>query len=436
MVQPVDIDRDSEHTLREYVQGLENLLEATQKLAAEKSLDRLLRLIIERACCALGCERASLFLYDEQRRELYTGSVTELDACVAEIRFSIDAGIAGRVARQRRVELVTDPYGHPDFNPAFDQRSGFRTRSILAAPLISWIEGERLLGVLELLNKRSGSFQARDQGLLSAFAAHAAIALNRALLMEHYEEKARLLVSLDLARQIQRGFFPRQLPDVPGYEIAGMSQPADQTGGDYYDVLPLDNGQLGLVVADVSGHGFGPSLLMATVRAVLRGIARHEPAPDVVASELSRVLFDELQHVRRFVTLLYGTLDAQQHCFRYANAGHGPVALHLDAATGVVHSLVYDDARGFPLGLVEQTLGTCAPVELRPGDLLLLGTDGLVEARRAGQQFGLQRLCALALERRSQPLGKLIEGLFQEVIAFQDAATLEDDLTLLIVRRR
>jgi len=376
-----------------------------------------------------------VFLYDQARQELYTRKVTRLEGS-DEIRLSVNEGIAGLVARERRIEHVEDPYSHPDFDAEFDQRSGFRTRNILSAPLIAWGEEEKLLGVLQLLNKTDRSFDALDKQLLHAFAAHTAIAIDRAILAQHYKEQIHLLASLDLARQIQSSLLPAQLPDIPGYEIAALSQPADATGGDYYDVIPMASGKVGMVVADVCGHGFGPSLLMATARAMLRGITSREPAVEQVLSELAQVLYADLQRVRRFITFLYGTLDPVEHALHYANAGHGPVVLHLNLQSGEYDSLVDDDARGCPLGWFNESYDACTPVRLAPGDLLILGTDGIVETRRDGECFGMQRLCDFVLSRCRDPLPTILEGLVEASIAFNASSSPDDDFTLLILRRQ
>lgn len=425
----------SPRDVQEHLEGLQAVLEVTKELAAEKDFDLLLDVIIQRACSALRCERASVFLYDEERQELYTRKVTRLEGS-DEIRLSVNEGIVGLVARERRIEHVEDPYSHPQFDAEFDRRSGFRTRNILSAPLIAWGEEEKLLGVLQLLNKTDRSFDELDKQLLHAFAAHTAIAIDRAILAQHYKEKIHLLASLDLARQIQSSLLPAQLPDIPGYEIAAVSLPADATGGDYYDVIPMASGKVGLVVADVCGHGFGPSLLMASARAMLRGIAGREPTVEQMLSELAVVLYADLQRVRRFITFLYGTLDPVEHAFHYANAGHGPVVLHLNLQSGEYDSLVDDDARGCPLGWFNESYNACTPVRLAPGDLLILGTDGIVETRRDGECFGMQRLCDFVLRRCRDPLPTILDGLVEASIAFNESSSPDDDFTLLILRRQ
>lgn len=414
--------------------SLQTVLEVTKLLAAERDVERLLDLIIREACRTLHCERASLFLYDDARQELYTRKVTQLEG-MEEIRLSRDEGIVGLVARERRTVHIPDPYNHPLFNPAVDRCTQFRTENILCAPLVSWGEG-KLLGVLQLLNRRDATFGDDDRKLLEAFTAHAAIAIDRAILAQHYEEKTRLLVSLDVARKVQAGFFPRTLPVVPGYEMAAASRPADATGGDYYDLIPLASGQLGVVVADVCGHGLGPSLLMASVRAMLRGIAIREPPPETLLTELGQAMHADLAPTHRFITLMYGALDPVEHCFRFANAGHGPVALHYRAADNQFRWLVDDDARGCPLGIVEQMFAACRSAHLAPGDMLILGTDGLVETRRDGQQFGLARLSELVAERSKCPVQEVLDYVLATTTEYEQSGRPDDDLTLMVIRRK
>ena len=413
---------------------LQTVLEVTKLLAAERDLERLLDLIIQQACRTLHCERASLFLYDDERKELYTRKVTRLEG-IEEIRLSRDEGIVGLCARERTTIQVDDPYHHPLFNAAVDRCTQFQTQNILCAPLVSWGEG-RLLGVLQLLNRRDGAFTEDDQKLLDAFTAHAAIAIDRAILARHYEEKTRLLVSLDVARKVQAGFFPRTLPVVHGYEMAATSRPSEATGGDYYDLIPLRSGQLGVVVADVCGHGLGPSLLMAAVRATLRGILLREPPPETLVTELGQAMHEDLAPTHRFITLMYGALDPAEHTFRFANAGHGPVALHYRAAEQDFRWLVDDEARGCPLGIVAQTLQPCRAVTLAPGDMLILGTDGLVETRRDGQQFGLARLSELIAERSKCPVQSILEHVLATTTEYEQNGRPDDDLTLMIIRRK
>lgn len=425
---------------KEKIARLLSVLEVTKEVAKERSFEQLMQLIVVRACDALSCERSSLFLYDKERGELYTRWVTELG--IDEIRLPAEKGIVGLALNEPKPLFVDDPYSHPRFDPSFDKETGFKTRNILCVPLASWTD-QRVLGVLQLLNKHNDAFDAWDQELLGAFAAHAAIAIERAILAKHYEEKTRLEVELNAARDVQASFFPAELPCPSDYEIVAYHQAADATGGDYYDVITLESGNLGLIVADVAGHGLGPSLLMASMRAMLRGVVVREERPHVVLSELNRALGGDLCPVHpvggtrqfRFITVLYGTLDPQQHVFNYADAGHGPVTLHYKADEGRIQSLVDDPVRGGPLGIFTEPYQLCSPIHLGRGDLLVLGTDGVVETRRDGELFGMDRFCDMLLQHRRKPLAELLDELIRAATEFHQGPP-SDDVTLMIVRRK
>lgn len=249
-------------------------------------------------------------------------------------------------------------------------------------------------------------------------------------------ELEQMQFQLHVARDIQAAFFPRQLPDLAGYELVAHTQPADAVGGDYYDCLPLADGRLGLAVADVSGHGLGPSLLMSGLRSALRGLATVEDEPARLLTRLNEALFDDLTPRHRFISVLYGVLDPTEHVFRYANAGHGPAVLHLAADQLRFASLAEDAAQGCPLGIVRDEYGSCQPVRLAPGDLLVLASDGVVETRRQKESFGLERLRALLTEHRAAPLEKLRDAIIQAVTSFHPANRPDDDLTLLVLRRK
>jgi phosphoserine phosphatase len=185
---------------------------------------------------------------------------------IAEVRQHIGQGISGHVALTRQLANVPIPVDDLRWNPTIDRQTGYHTRNILAAPLLS-AEDHELLGVLEVINRRQGSFDEFDEQMIEAFCQHAATALERARLIEELHVRNRLEASLDVARDVQRGFMPSRLPEVGGYELAVWWLPNQAIGGDYCDVLRLRDGRLGMVIADVSGHGLGPSLIMASVRA-------------------------------------------------------------------------------------------------------------------------------------------------------------------------
>jgi serine phosphatase RsbU (regulator of sigma subunit) len=416
--------------LRERLASLQKLVEITRRLAAETDLERLLQIVTNGACEAVGCERASLFLYDTRRNELYTRVVTELE--ISEIRTTLDRGITGWVGRHRRLLNVPDPATDDRWNSTVDQRTGFQTRNVVATPLISQHDG-KLLGVLELLNRHGGPFTRPDEELLQAFASHAAVALERAQLLLDVARTRELEFSLDAARNVQTGFLPDQLPVIPGYELAAWWEPAQGVGGDYYDVVRLPDGRLAIAVADVSGHGLAPSLIMASTRAMLHVLARTCSDPARILTLLAETIHPDLRQ-GRFITFLLGALDLARHELTFVNAGHGPV-IYYRRQTGETRLL---EPTGLPLGILPgQYHESQQPLAVHPGDLMVFATDGVVEVRNSsGAMFGRKRLELLLQQHERLSATEMIALLRQELMTFYDRPHPDDDITLLVLERK
>ena len=417
--------------IRHRLVGMTKLMEITQRLAAQTELEPILEIITAGASQALECERASLFLYDEKRRELYTRVATELE--LSEIRSSIDAGFNGWVGRHKLPLNISDPASDERWNATIDDQTGFQTRNILAAPLVSPRDG-RLLGTLELLNKKSGaSFDQGDENLLLAFAAHAAVSLDRIELLESFRKSRELEVSVEAARKLQLGFLPQRLPQIEGYELAAWWQPALGVAGDYYDVMRLPDDRLALAVADVSGHGLGPSLIMASARAMLHVLSRTISLPARILTLLNETITPDLKN-GRFVTFLLGALDCQKHTFSFANAGHGP-GFHLQRRTGFIRQL---EATGVPIGITNIPIGESRePVCLEPGDLVVLATDGSIEQRNGdGEMFGRERFEQIVRDHQTLPAHSLVPLLKERIAEFYRGSHPDDDVTILILERK
>ena len=201
------------------ITDLERLLDVARRLGATAELDPLLETIAAAATAVLDCERASVFLLDRAAGELSSRVATGIaDSPVKEIRFPIGVGIAGEVARTGTVVNLPDAYADPRFNPEFDRRSGFHTRSMLAVPLAD--HDGTTVGVLQVLNKRGGSFGPRDEQLAGFLGGQAGVAVQRQLLLAHYAEKQRIERDLAIARDIQQRLLPKDAPVVPGFDIA------------------------------------------------------------------------------------------------------------------------------------------------------------------------------------------------------------------------
>lgn len=414
------------------------LLEVTRQLARPCDLGHLLEQIIEAGRAVLRVDRGSVFLYDEARRELFALVATGGES----IRFGIDRGIAGETARTRRTIVVPDCYADPRFNPDVDRRTGYRTRCLASLPLIGL--DDQLVGVLQLLNPARGSLSDEELALAEVLASQAAAAIQRTRLLEERVVKVKLERDLDLARDIQRNVLPGELPVCRGYTMAGFNQPADQTGGDVYDValVPEEGEGVGggggggssvlLVLADATGHGIGPALSITQFRAMLRMGLRLGADLDRLVDQCNRQVCADLPD-SRFITAFVGLLDPSRHELRYHAPGQGPLG-HWHAETGVMDWL---GASMPPLGVIDDfPVEPGPPMRLERGDVVVLLTDGFFEYRdAAGTFFGTSRVEAVVRERQGESAGAILDAVIEAVRTFAGGMTQLDDLTAIVVKR-
>lgn len=300
----------------------------------------------------------------------------------------------------------------------------------LVVPLIS--QGE-LIGMLNLGRRLSDQpYSTDDKRLLDSLAAQAAPAVRVAQLVRQQEaeaqERERMQQELRVAQLIQQTLLPKDTPKLPGWEIWAYYKPARAVGGDFYDFLELPDGQLGLVVGDVTDKGVPAALVMATCRTLLRAASQRLDSPGAVLERTNDILVDDIPP-NMFVTCLYAILDPQAGRLVYANAGHN--LPYLRTETGVVELR----ATGMPLGLMPGMSYEEKEAMVGPGESILLHSDGLVEAHDpTGRMFGFPRLMGLV---GKHPGGAgLLDVLLGELTRFTGPEwEQEDDVTLVSIRR-
>jgi sigma-B regulation protein RsbU (phosphoserine phosphatase) len=301
-------------------------------------------------------------------------------------------------------------------------------RLALAVPLAV---GARVEGVLAIGERASGTpFSDEDRDVALVVARQALGALENVRLQRVREEKLRQDRELQIAREIQRSLFPTRRPDLPGFDVAAASRPCYEVGGDSYDWIPLGEGRLALVVADVAGKGTPASLLMASVHASVQALAG-TAAPARLVERLNRFLFARTQ-TSRFVTLFYAELDAEGRRLAYVNAGHvPPYRVARDGTLGRLRE------GGPALGLLAEASYEEGDVSLEPGDLVAVVTDGVTEAASPdGREFGDDGVCEALLLRSGGSAAAALEGLVAAVDAWAGAGGLGDDLTALVLKAR
>lgn len=244
-------------------------------------------------------------------------------------------------------------------------------------------------------------------------------------------EKERYTRELEIAKEIQDNFLPETTPDIPGMEIAAVTIPAMEIGGDFYDFIPVTGDRQGFVVADVSGKGVSAALFMALSRTLIRASGQENPDPAVAIQKANRLIYEDGRS-SMFVTVFYGVLDAPAMAFSYVNAGHNPPLL-VRGEPPEVRTL--GEGRCIALGVVPEVSMTCAELVLQPGDLIVMYTDGVTEAfNPQDEEFGEGRLVEYLQKHRHNPAREIIDGLLDEIRRYCGSAPQSDDITLVIVR--
>lgn len=425
-------------SLKERVEALETLLDrqgkvlrASQALHSSLDLDELLGLILKVAREGVGAERGTVFLLAEDGGELWSRVLSGDEAL--EIRLPLGQGIAGTVARTGETVSIDDAYADPRFDRSWDEKSGFRTRRILCAPIRN--RDREVVGVFQLLNKADGSFTAEDEEFLAAVSVHAALAVENARLHRDTLEKERQEREIKLAQGVQRQLQPERREARAGLiAAAALNELCEDATGDYYDFLvELPNDRLGVAVGDVSGHGLQAAFVMAEARALLRAFAHTIDELPQALDLLNDFLVPDLVD-GKFLSLFAAAVDTKSGSVEWCNAGHNP-PLHLRAATGEVRCL---DATGRVLGVLPGAgYRAGEPFVLEPGDVLLCYTDGVTEARSPeGELFEVERLGETVKRHVGEPCEAVIEAVREAVRTWtHDQPVNDDDITMVALKR-
>ena len=405
---------------------LERILEVTRELARPLDLQTMLERVIDEGRTVLRAERGTVFLYDSETDELFSTVATGTDT----FRIPADRGIVGECARTRRVVNVPDCYADPRFNRDVDRKTGYKTRCLLTVPLVGY--DDSLVGVLQVLNKSDGVFTGEDEHIATALGAQCAVALQRARMLEDLVTKEKMERELAVARDIQMRVLPKEVPDLPGYDVAGWSRPADETGGDTFDIIGVAENRLILLLGDATGHGIGPALSVTQVRSMLRVCVRLGAGLDDAFRHINDQLSDDLAS-NRFVTAFLGVLDSSAHRVEYHAGGQGPL-LHFHGAGGECEWL---KASTVPMGLMAGLpLVQPPPLDLAPGDIVGLMTDGIYEYENPSEeQFGESRVEEIVRQYQGEPMSRLVERIVASVEEFAEGAPQNDDMTILLARR-
>ncbi|MCI0696086.1 SpoIIE family protein phosphatase [candidate division KSB1 bacterium] len=401
------------------IQELFLLQRVAQRINSILDLDVLLEEVVNDVAQTFGYSRSGVLLKDDATNELVIAAVRgwTINYHVKGDRFKIGAfGMVGHVGETGETYYAPDVTVDPYY-----QISETSTRSELDIPLK--VHG-RLIGVFDFQHHELNAFPAGRIQLLEALAGHIATAIENARLFQRErQEKERMARELDEARRVQLSLFPSQAPHLAGFEVTGLCLPCQEVGGDWYDYIPLQDGRLALVLADVSGKGMAAALLMASTRSILRLFAERGLPPGEVLLQVNRVLVKDFPRAK-FVTMIYAIIDPAKRSIVFANAGHLP-PLFVDA-TGP-RFLEIDS--GLPLGIQEVSF-TEYRLDMPAGSRLLLYSDGVSEAMNSSlEEYGAIRL----RDHITNPSAS-VQSLLDDVRTFAGGYPASDDRTLVMIR--
>jgi sigma-B regulation protein RsbU (phosphoserine phosphatase) len=410
---------------RKAITQLQFIVEASQVLNSTLDLAELLDLILKLARREIGADRGTVYIVDQEHRQIWTVLAQGLEQ--TEIRLNFGQGVAGFVAETGKTLIVDDAYTFERFDRSFDDKTGYRTRSILCLPIRNRTGG--IAGILQLFNKFSGPFTREDEEFLNTMSLHMALALENARLHREMVEKKRLERELQLARGIQRNLLPEAPPVIKGFDIAVSNEPCFEVGGDYYDFLTLGPNTLLLVVADVEGKGVSSAMVMSNLQATLRALVMHLHSLEVITLSLNEMILADTRS-GKFLSCFLGLVDTARGGLHYINAGHVPPLVL--RKNGETESL---GAGGMPIGLFASVEYERGSVKLMPGDALVCCTDGIGEAANIeSDEFGAERLAESVRRYQHLSASEICANVVREVDEFSRGGPHIDDKVLMVVK--
>lgn len=402
------------------------------KINSNIDVDKLLFEIMQAAKLIMNAEASSLFLLSEDGKNLIlsvpTGPAT---AELSGKTIPSNSGISGWSIQYRQPLIIDDVQNDPRFRGELSVQTEFTSKNMICVPLIN--HDNKTIGALQSINKQNDEgFTTTDLNMFQTLANHAAIAIENTLLHKQRVEKELIDKELEVARTIQSGFWPKQVPEIPNYQVSGYSRAAKSVGGDYFDYIETpDPKKWGFTVADVSGKGVPASLLMATMRASLRSHVENNRTVMDSMKKVNKIIFED-SPIDKFITAVYGVLDTENNTFKYVNAGHNnPYIVNPDEKkiTPLITS-------GVMLGIIHPIEFEEDIVEIKVGEKLVIYSDGIPEAQnKAGEFFGDETLENWLIEHSDLGASQMMISLLDTIHNFSQGENQSDDITIIIIER-
>lgn len=419
-----------EHAANELAERYEeiNLLYTISEILGRTvALDEAAATILKEVSETVGARRASVFVYDRASNSLQAVAALGVElGAVPAISVDDDCSVSARVFRTRHPMLA-----EPD-QMLCPEEAPYRRGAMLSVPIM-WTApnaSSEPLGVVNLSDRRGQPFTAGDQKLIAAIATQIGTAIQNTRLVRASVDQQRLAHEMQLAHDLQMKLLPDDDVVADDATVAGRVVPAESVGGDFYNLFRLGGGRTGVMIGDVSGHGYQAALIMALSMSAAAIHSQASADPGQMLHALYNTLREELATTEMFISAFYAVVDARAGELRYANTGHP-------------HAFVLPDGGSFerlpasdpPLGMADGRPATHCRKWTRHADLLVLFTDGITDARNgAGVRLGEERVLETIVKHRKRPPREILQQVFDVLDEHTAGAPRRDDLTLVVLK--
>ena len=421
----VDILERENSRLKRAIGELTILNDLSRAIGASKNSEEIMRTIVRRSLDAVHAEQGVITLSEEKADQPMKTLLRTAVTSSEHRPFRLSQSILGWMQLKKMPLLLNSPREDDRFRGVEWDES---VRSLLAVPLIIQ---SRVRGVLTIFNKRGGKeFTSDDQRLLAIIAGQSAQVIETARLYEEERTLEALQEEVKVASEIQKKLLPKEAPCIKGYDVAGISVPAREVGGDYFDFICMDENRWAICLGDVSGKGLPAALLVSNLQATIRGQALLKPRPKECVGRTNRLLYASTEP-HKFATFFFGILNTEEHIFCYSNAGHDPPFFFHDDG-----ELSRMKTGGLLLSFMEEFEYKETERKIGPGDLFVAYSDGITEAvNESEEEFGEDRLSELIRKHRLDPAQKIMECIIRAAIDFAGDRPARDDMTLVVFKR-
>jgi len=400
------------------------LIEISKKISSSLDLNRVLQLVIDSLNQMVGYSAGGIFLVNEGGHDVYEMVVRGYEEADPEdIKLKVEHGIVGECIEERRPIIVGLVDEVPHYVAVHES-----TKSEMCVPIYD-SNKDNVIGAFNLESDMENAFSKNDLDRLTAFAEQVSIAIENARLYQQVSETKRFKRDMEIAKEIQKAFLPRSLPDSYQYDFAAICEPSQQVGGDFYDVHQFSNGKIGIAIGDVAGKGIPGAILMANLYAGYRSRMRsHNPIHEMVG-RLNDLLV-ESTNSEKYTTFFYGELESESGWLTYTNGGHNPPLLvHGDGSSEEL------TVGGPVIGALEDSRYEEKTIPLAKGDMLVLYTDGITEAQSPdGEYYEVERLLRVLEQRsRNETAQSMIDRISKDVFRFTHGEDLQDDFTIVVM---